>query len=133
MQVAMDILEKRAFEKENILSTALVDKTNARVMQLQTDHILEQDGKIEKLNGQIDEFWSRYSAQTMFLYACLVILILFAALLAIIVRAYWSQIGKAAFLFTETTYLISRGCSFIYLSSSSTVVNARPVTVSAQP
>lgn len=35
-------------------------------MQLQTDHILEQDGKIEKLNGQIDEFWSRYSAQTMF-------------------------------------------------------------------
>ena len=67
MQIAMNILEKRPFEKENILSTALVDKTNARVMQLQTDHILEQDGKIEKLNGQIDEFWSRYSAQTMFL------------------------------------------------------------------
>ena len=56
MQIAMNILEKRPFEKENILPTALVDKTNARVMQLQTDHILEQDGKIEKLNGQIDEF-----------------------------------------------------------------------------
>lgn len=56
MQIAMNILEKRPFEKENILSTALVDKTNARVMQLQTDHILEQDGKIEKLNGQIENF-----------------------------------------------------------------------------
>lgn len=91
MQVAMNILEKKPFERENILSTALVDKTNARVMQLQTDHIAEQDGKIEKLNTQIDDFWSRYSAQRMFLYACLIILVLFAALLAIIVRAYWTK------------------------------------------
>lgn len=91
MQVAMNILEGRSYEKVNLLSTALVDKTNARVMQLQTDHISEQDGKIEWLNGQIDEFWSRYSAQTMFLYACLVILVLFAALLALIIRAYWTK------------------------------------------
>lgn len=91
MQVAMDILEKRPYERDNKLSTALVDKTNARVMQLQTDHITEQDGKIERLNNQIDEYLSRYSAQTMFLYACLVILLLFATLLAIIVRAYWMK------------------------------------------
>ena len=91
MQVAMDILEKRPYERDNKLSTALVDKTNARVMQLQTDHITEQDGKIERLNNQIDEYLSRYSAQTMFLYACLIILLLFAALLAIIVRAYWTK------------------------------------------
>ena len=91
VQVAMDILEKRPFERDNKLSTALVDKTNARVMQLQTDHITEQDGKIERLNNQIDEYLSRYSAQTMFLYACLIILLLFATLLAIIVRAYWMK------------------------------------------
>ena len=91
VQVAMDILEKRPYERDTKLSTALVDKTNARVMQLQTDHITEQDGKIERLNNQVDEYWSRYSAQTMFLYACLIILLLFAALLAIIVRAYWTK------------------------------------------
>ena len=91
VQVAMDILEKRPYERDTKLSTALVDKTNARVMQLQTDHIAEQDGKIERLNNQVDEYWSRYSAQTMFLYACLIILLLFAALLAIIVRAYWTK------------------------------------------
>ena len=116
MQVAMDILEKRAFEKENILSTALVDKTNARVMQLQTDHILEQDGKIEKLNGQIDEFWSRYSAQTMFLYACLVILILFAALLAIIVRAYWMKNRMNAELSSQKKKLEEQRDQLISLS-----------------
>ncbi len=91
VQVAMDILEKRPYERDTKLSTALVDKTNARVMQLQTDHITEQDGKIERLNNQVNEYLSRYSAQTMFLYACLIILLLFTALLAIIVRAYWTK------------------------------------------
>lgn len=91
VQVAMDILEKRPYERDTKLSTALVDKTNARVMQLQTDHITEQNGKIERLNNQVNEYLSRYSAQTMFLYACLIILLLFAALLAIIVRAYWTK------------------------------------------
>jgi len=91
VQVAMNILEKRPYERDTKLSTALVDKTNARVMQLQTDHITEQDGKIERLNNQVNEYLSRYSAQTMFLYACLIILLLFAALLAIIVRAYWTK------------------------------------------
>lgn len=91
VQVAMDILEKRPYERDTKLSTALVDKTNAQVMQLQTDHITEQDGKIERLNNQVNEYLSRYSAQTMFLYACLIILLLFAALLAIIVRAYWTK------------------------------------------
>lgn len=91
VQVAMDILEKRPYERDTKLSTALVDKTNARVMQLQTDHITEQDGKIERLNNQVNEYLSRYSAQTMFLYVCLIILLLFAALLAIIVRAYWTK------------------------------------------
>lgn len=91
VQVAMDILEKRPYERDTKLSTALVGKTNARVMQLQTDHITEQDGKIERLNNQVNEYLSRYSAQTMFLYACLIILLLFAALLAIIVRAYWTK------------------------------------------
>lgn len=91
VQVAMDILEKRPYERDTKLSTALVDKTNVRVMQLQTDHITEQDGKIERLNNQVNEYLSRYSAQTMSLYACLIILLLFAALLAIIVRAYWTK------------------------------------------
>lgn len=116
MQVAMNILEGRPFEKVNILSTALVDKTNARVMQLQTDHIFEQDGKIERLNNQIDEFWSRYSAQTMFLYACLIILLLFAALLALIVRAYWTKNRMNTELFRQKKKLEEQRDQLINLS-----------------
>lgn len=83
---------------------------------MQTDHILEQDGKIEKLNGQIDEFWSRYSAQTMFLYACLVILILFAALLGIIVRAYWMKNRMNAELSSQKKKLEEQRDQLISLS-----------------
>ena len=65
---AMDILEKRSFPRETLLSTALVNRQNARIMQMQTLHISTLDAKIEKLNGQLDAFLSRYSAQRMFLY-----------------------------------------------------------------
>ncbi len=91
MQTAMNILEGKHYERDTKLSTALVNKTNARVMQLQTDHIFEQDDKIERLNDKIDVYLSRYSAQTMFLYASLVILALLAALMAIIIREYWTK------------------------------------------
>lgn len=116
MQVAMDILENRPYERDNKLSTALVDKTNARVMQLQTDHITEQDGKIERLNNQVNEYLSRYSAQTMFLYACLIILLLFATLLAIIVRAYWTKNRMNMELFRQKKKLEEQRDQLISLS-----------------
>lgn len=88
MQVAMDILEKRDFERNTRLSTALVDKTNARVMQMQTDHISGLDKKIESLRSRVDYYLLRYSLQRIILYACIVIILLFAAFLALIIRAY---------------------------------------------
>lgn len=87
----MDILEKRSFPRETLLSTALVNRQNARIMQMQTLHISTLDAKIEKLNGQLDAFLSRYSAQRMFLYACIVIIALVGALLFFVVRAFWTK------------------------------------------
>lgn len=91
IQVAMDILEGRSYPRETLLSTALVNRQNARIMQMQTTHIGTLDEKIEKLNGQLDAFLMRYSAQRMFLYACIVILVLVGALLVFVVRAFWTK------------------------------------------
>lgn len=91
LQLAINILENRPFNRETVMHTALVDSTNARIMQLQTSHITELDKKIELLNTRIDTYLSRYSAQTLFLYACLAILLLLAALLTLIIRAYWTK------------------------------------------
>lgn len=89
MQVVMDILEKCLYEWDIKLLIVFVDKMNVCVMQLQIDYIVEQDGKIEWLNNQVDEYWLRYFVQIMFLYVCLIILLLFVVLLVIIVCVYW--------------------------------------------
>ena len=39
MQLAMNILEKKPYPRETVMNTAVVDCTNAHVMQLQTTHI----------------------------------------------------------------------------------------------
>lgn len=89
MQVAMAILRGEPYQRENILSTALVNRANTRVMQMQMKHILTLDQKIELLNRQLDDYFLRYSAQKMFLYACVVILVLAGFLFFFLVRAFW--------------------------------------------
>lgn len=89
MQVAMAILRGEPYQRGNILSTALVNRANARVMQMQMKHILTLDQKIELLNRQLDDYFLRYSAQKMFLYACVVILVLAGFLFFFLVRAFW--------------------------------------------
>ena len=92
MEVAMNILQGKAYAKENILSTALVNKANARIMQMQTQQINTLDGKIETLNDRIDVFLTRYSAQRMLLYACILIIALTIGLLVMAVRAFWTKV-----------------------------------------
>ena len=92
VQVAMNILKNKYYEKENMLSSALVNAGNARIMQMQTSHINTLDDKIKVLNKKLDLYLIRYSSQKMFLYACIVIAILLAVLLFFVVRAYWTKI-----------------------------------------
>ena len=66
-----------------------MNRANARVMQMQMKHILTLDQKIELLNRQLDDYFLRYSAQKMFLYACVVILVLAGFLFFFLVRAFW--------------------------------------------
>lgn len=91
MQVAMAILQGRPFQRENLMQSALVNHSNARIMEMQTAHIRTLDNKIEVLNGQLDAYLMRYSAQRMFLFACVIILVLVAVLLLFVVRAFWTK------------------------------------------
>lgn len=91
MEVAMNILQGRDYTRETVLSTALVNKANARIMQMQTAHIGQLDNKIEVLDKQLDTYLMRYSSQRMLLYACIVILVLVAMLLFFVVRAFWTK------------------------------------------
>jgi ABC-type sugar transport system substrate-binding protein/CheY-like chemotaxis protein/nitrogen-specific signal transduction histidine kinase len=84
MQLAMNILEKKPYPRETVMNTAVVDRTNARVMQLQTTHIDELDRKIETLNGRIGGYLSRVATQQVVLYGGLVILLLVVGILGVV-------------------------------------------------
>lgn len=81
IQMAMDILNKRDFPRETILSTSVVDATNAQIMQMQTTHIATLDGKIETLNGKMNHYLDRYATQQVVLYGSLLVLLLVIGLL----------------------------------------------------
>lgn len=72
MQVAMDILEGRNYPRETLLPTAVVNRQNARIMQLQTDHIATLDKKIEQLDGQLNSFLMRMAHRNVTLLQRLV-------------------------------------------------------------
>lgn len=116
MQVAMQILQHQPFQRVTLLSTALVNQGNARIMQMQTQHIETLDGKIELLDKQLDEFLLRYSSQRMFLLACLVILILVCVLLIFVVRAFWTKKRMNAELSSQKQKLEEQRDQLIELS-----------------
>lgn len=87
-RIGMAILNGLSYPRETILSTAVVDSTNVRITQLQTDHIATQDSKIELLNLQIGTYLTRYANQQLVLYASFIILLLLGCITFIIFRAF---------------------------------------------
>ncbi len=73
------------------MNTAVVDRTNAHVMQLQTTHISELDKKIETLNGRIGGYLSQVATQQVVLYGSLIILLLVAGLLLVVYKSLRSK------------------------------------------
>ena len=91
LQLAMNILEKKSYPRETVMNTAVVDRTNAHIMQLQTTHISELDQKIETQNGRISGYLSRVATQQVIMYGSLLILLLVAGLLLVVYKSLRSK------------------------------------------
>jgi signal transduction histidine kinase/DNA-binding response OmpR family regulator len=68
IRIAMQILNKENYSKENILQTSVVDSTNVHLMKLQTDKINSQQNDIERQQGMIAEQQRIYNNQRTILY-----------------------------------------------------------------
>ena len=88
IQTALQILNKKPFSRENVLYTAVVDKTNARVLKLQTDQIIQHQNRISKLNEILNINLSQYTTQRMLLLSSLVVLGVILLLLMLLFRSY---------------------------------------------
>ncbi len=65
---AIKILENEEFSKSINLSTAIVDKSNVQVMDLQSRYIADQQSKIEKLRDKLGSLFDSFSRQQFYLY-----------------------------------------------------------------
>lgn len=68
VRVAMNILRKQPFQRENLLQTAIIDSSNVRMIKMQTDKLLDQQKDIERQQSRIDEQLRIYKTQKVLLY-----------------------------------------------------------------
>ena len=79
IRLALKILKKEEFNKENILNTLVVDSSNVRLMKLQTDRISSQQSDIENQQSVLEEQKRVYNNQKAFsnILAIALLLVLF--------------------------------------------------------
>jgi ABC-type sugar transport system substrate-binding protein/signal transduction histidine kinase/AraC-like DNA-binding protein len=74
-RVAMNILQKQPYQKENLLQTAIIDSSNVRMIKMQTDKMISQQNDIERQQARIDEQLEIYQTQRGLLYVMTVLFI----------------------------------------------------------
>lgn len=86
MELALNILEGKPFERENRLESALVDSHNALMLKMQEEEIATQRAMMQMVNGQLDRFLLQYNNQRIIMW----LVIAFALLLILVAtQAYW--------------------------------------------
>jgi len=107
IEVANLILSGQPFKRENILYTAVVDKNNVRMLQLQTEQISEHQDKLETMNGLLNHSLVQYSNQQAMFYGTILILVLISILLFVSIIAYRNKSKTNRLLEEQKNQLIS--------------------------
>lgn len=87
IQTALKILQSRSFARTTVLETALIEKSNAQLMNSLSNEIQHQVSMIESLRHEVTVYWERHSAQTTLLYVIIVFLVILAGLILILYQA----------------------------------------------
>lgn len=87
INTAMNILLGKPFARETLLNTAIVDSTNAAVMEMQIVQIQEQQQKIDLLKSKANSYLLRYSTQLTISWLSIVVLLLIVVALVVVWRS----------------------------------------------
>ena len=88
IQLAMNILTKKKYNRENQLSSALVSHDNARVLLMQNDETVRQQDHLTTLRSRVDQAASDFNTQRIYLLVLLVFVVLLIVACAFAIRAY---------------------------------------------
>ena len=91
LEVAHNILTGKPYERNNILYTGIVDRSNAHLIQKQREHYFTERQKTDKVNTTLNQTLEEYSIQRIFFYISILIAMLVGVLLIISIRAYRSK------------------------------------------
>ena len=92
IRTALNILNGRPYEREKILPlSSAVDLSNADILLLQNESLMEEKSKIKYLKSLVEDYWKRHSAQTSLFYAMIIILLLLFGVLFLVLRAFWQR------------------------------------------
>lgn len=91
MQLALNILEKKPFHRDNYLKGTLVTIDNANALLLQNEEIMKQTTRLQSLHGKVDNYLAQYNHQKVYflLFSIIVILVI-----GILVYAYRSIVTR---------------------------------------
>lgn len=107
IQTAMKILQEKSYDKVNMLYTAVVDNSNARIIKLQTDQIQYHQNRINSLNTVLNKNLAIYSTQRTILILSLITIFIFIVLVILLFRSYRNK-NRINQRLEETNQAISR-------------------------
>jgi DNA-binding response OmpR family regulator len=88
LQLAVDILEGKPYEKETKLMSALVTQENARVLLMESEEIMRQSHNLEQLHEKASQYLDQLGNQRTLIFVALAAILLLLALLAGIYMYY---------------------------------------------
>lgn len=92
LQLAVDILEGKPYEKETDLMSALVTQDNARVLLMEGEEVMRQSRNLEQLHEKANQYLNELGNQRTLIFVALAAIFL---LLALLVGIYMYYLQRA--------------------------------------
>ncbi|MCR4852820.1 MAG: substrate-binding domain-containing protein [Prevotella sp.] len=120
LQLAMNILEGKPYERENLLKSALVTHENAEVMLMQAEEMNQQNERLTTLNDKVNVYLSQYHHQQVYLVLMTIIALLMIGWL-------WYRIHVM-----RRRHRLEREAFALVVGSQSSVVPSAPAPVETE-
>ena len=93
LQLAIDILDGKPYEKETMMMSALVTRDNARVLLMETEEIMRQSNYLDQLHSRADGYLQQLGTQRVISWLAIAFIIL---LVGVLVLFYLYHLRKIA-------------------------------------
>lgn len=106
IRTALAILKGEPYERDvQIPASSAVDISNADILLMQNEALVEETSKMKILKGKIDDYWAKHSSQTLLFYASLAIIVLLCGVFFLLLRAFWQHRRHQAALLEQNKLL----------------------------